>query len=193
MQANSLQVSSATRRILLPAARSGLFATLLWLSAAAGRIAIPGTPVPITLQTFVLMIAALTLSWREAGGAVAAYLAAGAMGLPVFSGGMSAMALIGPDAGFLLGFLPGIVLSSMLKGSADRRGMGGYLRTSARYFLASILGCVIVVYAFGFIIQSALTSAPIGAVASASMGFVIGDVIKAAIASFAAAGIAKLL
>lgn len=193
MQANSLQVSSATHRILLPAARSGLFATLLWLSAAAGRIAIPGTPVPITLQTFVLMIAALTLSWREAGLAVTAYLAAGAMGLPVFSGGMSTMALIGPDAGFLLGFLPGIILSSILKGSANRNGLGGYLLTSARYFLASILGCVIVVYAFGFIIQSALTSAPLGAVASASMGFVIGDIVKAAIASFAAAGIAKLL
>lgn len=55
-----------------------LFALLLWAASAAGEIPVPGTPVPITLQTFVIMLAALMLPWRQAGAAIALYLAAGA-------------------------------------------------------------------------------------------------------------------
>ena len=76
-----------------------LFAVLMWLASAAGEISIPGTPVPITLQTFVMMQAGLMLSWRQAGSAVVLYLAAGAAGLPVFAGGASTAALFGPSAG----------------------------------------------------------------------------------------------
>ena len=76
---------TTARRLLRSAGMSLLFALLLWAAAAAGRIPIPGTPVGITLQTFVLMLAALSLDWREAGGAVVLYLLAGAAGLPVFS------------------------------------------------------------------------------------------------------------
>ena len=58
--------------------------------------------------------------------------------------------------------------------------------------LAALVGGVVVVYAFGFVIQSALTGAPLAAVALASMGFVVGDAIKAVVASLAAAGLSKL-
>ena len=75
-----------------------LFALLLWAASAAGEIPVPGTPVPITLQTFVIMLAALMLPWRQAGAAIALYLAAGALGLPVFAGGASTLALVGPSA-----------------------------------------------------------------------------------------------
>ena len=83
-----------------------LFAVLMWAASAAGAVPIPGTPVPITLQTFVVMLAALMLPWKQAGAAMLMYLAAGAVGLPVFAGGASTMALVGPSAGFLIGFLP---------------------------------------------------------------------------------------
>ena len=56
----------------------------------------------------------------------------------------------------------------------------------------ALVGGVVVVYAFGFVIQSALTGAPLAAVALASMGFVVGDAIKAVVASLAAAGLSKL-
>ena len=62
----------------------------------------------------------------------------------------------------------------------------------ARNHRAALVGGVVVVYAFGFVIQSALTGAPIAAVALASMGFVAGDTIKAVVASLAAAGLSKL-
>ena len=187
-QATKSQAAPVLRRIAAVSWKPALFAVLMWVSAAAGEIPIPGTPVPITLQTFVVMLAGLMLSWRQAGAAVAAYLAAGAAGLPVFAGGASTMALVGPSAGFLLGFLPGVVVIALVKGDASAHGV----KAALRYFAAAILGGVAVVYAFGFLVQSALTGAPIAAVAIASLGFVIGDIIKAAVAALVAAGLARL-
>ena len=172
--------------------KSTLFAVLLAAASMAGAVPIPGTPVPITLQTFVVMLAALMLPWKQAGAAVLMYLAAGAAGLPVFAGGASTMALVGPSAGFLFGFLPGVVVIALLRGKSDTSSFAAAARTAGRYLLAALVGGVVVVYAFGFVIQSALTGAPLAAVALASMGFVVGDAIKAVVASLAAAGLSKL-
>ncbi|WP_033506077.1 biotin transporter BioY [Bifidobacterium porcinum] len=182
---------TTVRRLLRSAGMSLLFALLLWAAAAAGRIPIPGTPVGITLQTFVLMLAALSLDWREAGGAVVLYLLAGAAGLPVFSGGMSTLALVGPSAGFLFGFLPGVIVTSLLKGKARGTGARGYWLTAARYFGASLVGCVVIVYAFGVSIQAMLTHVPLSAVALASLGFASGDLLKAVVASAAVSGLSS--
>lgn len=184
--------TSLARRIVAASWKPVLFAVLMWLSAAAGEIPIPGTPVPITLQTFVVMLAGLMLPWRQAGAAVATYLAAGAVGLPVFAGGTSTLALVGPSAGFLFGFLPGVVAIALLRGKSGTSSFAAAARTAGRYLLAALVGGVVVVYAFGFVIQSALTGAPLAAVALASMGFVVGDAIKAVVASLAAAGLSKL-
>lgn len=181
------------RRLLRSAGMSLLFALLLWAAAAAGRIPIPGTPVAITLQTFVLMLAALSLDWREAGGAVVLYLLAGAAGLPVFSGGMSTLALVGPSAGFLFGFLPGVTITSLLKGKARDAGARSYWLTAARYFGASLVGCVVVVYAFGLSIQAMLTHVPLTAVALASLGFIGGDLLKAVVASSVVSGLSSYI
>lgn len=184
---------TTTRRLLRSAGMSLLFALLLWAAAAAGRIPIPGTPVAITLQTFVLMLAALSLDWREAGGAVVLYLLAGAAGLPVFSGGMSTLALVGPSAGFLFGFLPGAIITSLLKGKTRGTGARSYWLTAARYFGASLVGCVVVVYAFGVSIQAMLTHVPLNAVALASLGFAGGDLLKAVVASAAVSGLSSYI
>ena len=183
--------ASSTRRYLASAARVLLFAGLMWGAAAAGEIPIPGNPVPITLQTFVVMLAALTLNWREGAAAMAAYLAAGAAGLPVFAGGASTAALFGPSAGFLIGFLPGVIVTALLRGDRNTKSNASTATwlSMLRAFAAALIGCVAVVYAFGFLIQSALTGAPIVTVATASMGFVIGDIIKAMIATAAVTGI----
>lgn len=189
----SVTTSTTARRLLQSAGVSLLFALLLWAAAAAGRIPIPGTPVAITLQTFVLMLAALSLDWREAGGAVVLYLLAGAAGLPVFSGGMSALALVGPSAGFLFGFLPGVIVTSLLKGKARSTGARAYWLTAVRYFGASLVGCVVVVYAFGVSIQAMLTHVPLSAVALASLGFAGGDLLKAVVASAAVSGLSSYI
>lgn len=104
-----------------------LTAGALWAAAAIGRIAIPGTPVPITLQTLVLMIAAVTLDWKRVACAVALYLTMGMCGMPVFSGGMSTAALVGPTCGFLYAFLPAGVVTATLAAALTRgvRGVCG--------------------------------------------------------------------
>ncbi|KFI91842.1 putative integral membrane [Bifidobacterium saguini DSM 23967] len=184
--------SSLVRRIIAASWKPVLFTVLLWLSAAAGEIPIPGTPVPITLQTFVVMLAGLMLTWRQAGSALALYIAAGAIGLPVFAGGASTMALVGPSAGFIFGFLPGVVAIALLRGKADTSSLAATALTAVRYLFAAIIGGVIVVYAFGFLVQSALTGVPMAAVAVASLGFVAGDIVKAAVAAVATTGLTKL-
>ena len=85
--ANKLKVAAAWL------AKPALLTVLLALSTMAGAIYLPITPVPITLQTLVLCIIGLTLSWREGVASVVMYLAVGAAGLPVFAG-FSAIACI---------------------------------------------------------------------------------------------------
>ncbi len=188
--ASSGAAGSSTRRRLAGAARVLLFAGLMWGATAAGEIPIPGTPVPITLQTFVVMLAALTLTWREGAASMAVYLAAGAAGLPVFAGGASTTALFGPSAGFLIGFLPGVIVTTLLRG--DRNATVASWLRALRSFAAALIGCVAVVYAIGFLVQSAVTGVSFTAVATASMGFVIGDVIKALVATASVMGIDRL-
>ena len=164
----------------------------MWTASAAGAVPIPGTPVPITLQTFVVMLAALMLPWKQAGAAMLMYLAAGAVGLPVFAGGASTMALVGPSAGFLIGFLPAAIVTSLLKGEAHTDSLKHGALTAARYLFACVAGCIALDYLLGFIVQSAITGIALPIVAVASMGFVAGDAVKAVIASAVVAGLAKL-
>ena len=187
-------VSTAQRGRMLASTigKPVLFAVLMWLASAAGGISIPGTPVPITLQTFVMMLAGLMLSWRQAGSAVVLYLAAGAAGLPVFAGGASTAALFGPSAGFLIGFLPAAIVTSLLKGEARTDSLKHGALTAARYLFACVAGCIALDYLLGFIVQSAITGIALPIVAVASMGFVAGDAVKAVIASAVVAGLAKL-
>lgn len=190
--ASAAATTPLARRIVAASWKPVLFAVLMWLSAAAGEIPIPGTPVPITLQTFVVMLAALMLPWKQAGAAMLMYLAAGAVGLPVFAGGASTMALVGPSAGFLIGFLPAAIVTSLLKGEARTDSLKHGALTAARYLFACVAGCIALDYLLGFIVQSAITGIALPIVAVASMGFVAGDAVKAVIASAVVAGLAKL-
>lgn len=53
-------------------------------------------------------------------------------------------------------------------------------------------GCIVLDYLLGFIVQSAITGVAMPVVAIASMGFIVGDCIKAVVASLVASGLAKL-
>lgn len=73
--------------------------------ALAAQLSVPMIPVPMTLQTLAILIVGLTYGARMGALTVAAYLAEGAMGLPVFAGGANGLAFAGPTAGFLFGFV----------------------------------------------------------------------------------------
>jgi biotin transport system substrate-specific component len=174
-------------------ARSALFTALLIASAVVGTIPLPGNPVGITLQTFVLMLIALCLTPSEAAGSVIAYLTIGAVGFPVFSGGMSTLALIGPSAGYLYAFVPAVLLTSLLKQRlhTSREGMA-LLRDIAVCFL----GCVVVPLLSGIPVQALLTGTPISTVATVSLPFIVNDCVKVLVACAlvrAGSGIAERL
>ena len=79
------------------------FAALIGL---ASFFVIPIGPVPITLQVLLIAFAGLFLGSRTAVLAVALYLLAGLVGLPIFAGGKAGLGvLLGPSGGYLVGFL----------------------------------------------------------------------------------------
>ena len=106
------------------------------------------TPVPLTLQTFAVVVLGLLLSPRLAMGTLVAYLAEGALGLPVFSpspviiGGMAH--LLGPTGGYLLAYPAAAGLISILRrraGFSGWRGSYGGAVASAAAGSLLILAC----------------------------------------------------
>lgn len=183
---------SLLRRAATASWRPVLFAVLLWAATAAGAVPVPGVPTPITLQTFVVMMAGMMMPWRQASASIALYLAAGAAGLPVFAGGASTMALVGPDAGFLLGFLPGVAVIALLRSHRNTAGVAATVLAGARNLAAALIGGVAVVYAVGFGMQAVMLHMPLLTVAAASAAFIVGDVVKAVIAATTATALARL-
>ena len=110
---------------------------LLTLSA---KISIPFFPVPLTMQTFVVVGLGLALGPTLGLAAVGLYLLQGAAGLPVFAGtpekGIGLAYLAGPTGGYLLGYLPAVFATGWL---ATR----GWDRNVITAFLAALAGSVI--------------------------------------------------
>lgn len=198
--ANSSAVASkafGVNRLAVPFAKAFLFTVLISAATMAGALPIPGTPVPVTLQTLVLALAGLTLTWRQAVSSVLMYLAIGAAGMPVFAGGKSGVvAFAGPSVGFLVGFVFGVAVIALVKSALEgvvnaampEDSVAKKFARFGAYFAASVVGSL-VIYAFGFVGQSLMMHLPVWAIAVASTGFIVGDIIKAAIASAACAGL----
>ncbi len=110
------------------------------LTAAGARVEIPHEPVPYTLQTLFVLLAGAFLGKRNGALSQIAYLAAGALGLPVFSGGEFGLAkFLGPTGGYLLAFPAAAFLVGWL--ISIRRGF-------AWTVLSMALGLMII-FAFG--------------------------------------------
>ena len=127
------QESEAVRTIVLV----GGFALLTALGALI-RIPLPFTPIPITLQTFFVLLAGAMLGSKRGTLSQMVYVFAGAAGIPIFAGMSSGLALLaGPTGGFLAGFLlaPSVV-SYFIGGSSSRvRLMSALLAGTALIFL----------------------------------------------------------
>jgi len=91
----------------------------LWASA---KISIPFYPVPMTMQTYVVLVIGMSFGWKLGGATILLYLAEGALGLPVFAGtpekGLGVAYMMGPTGGYLLGFL----VAAMTVGWLAERG-----------------------------------------------------------------------
>ena len=103
---------------------------------------LPWSPVPVTGQTFMVLLTGALLGRRWGMASMAMYLAQGCAGLPVFAGGAAGFHwLLGPTGGYLLGFVP----AAWLTGRLAERGWGRSPLTAAA---AMAIGSS-VIFAFG--------------------------------------------
>lgn len=139
------------------------------------RIYLPFSPVPITGQTFmVLMLGALFGSYRG-GLTMLAYLVEGVLGLPVFTGVTGAAALFGPTGGYLVGF----IVAAYLVGRLAEMGWDRRVLTT----IAAMLIGDAVLLAFGFIWLTLLMTDVKTAFIAGFVSFVPGDILKISLAA----------
>jgi len=83
--------------------------------AVSSKIKIPFYPVPMTMQTLVVLIIGISFGWKLGLATISLYLFEGLIGLPVFSGtpekGIGFIYFTGPTMGYLLGFLVAVYIS----------------------------------------------------------------------------------
>jgi biotin transport system substrate-specific component len=173
--------SRSSNPALVRVAAIGLFAALTALTARI-TIPLPFTPVPVTLQVMMVLLAGLTLGAKDGALSQIAYVASIAVGLPFDATGLGAVALASPTAGYLIGFVAGAFVAGYL---AER----SLHRHRAWRFFASLAG----VGAIYFTGTAWLTVGFLGG--DVRHGFTLGvapfiviDLIKALIASAAADG-----
>jgi biotin transport system substrate-specific component len=163
---------SALRAVLL-----ALFGSLLlWASA---KVQVPFYPVPMTLQTGVVLLIGLAYGPRLAAGTLLLYLAEGAAGLPVFAGtperGIGLAYMVGPTGGYLVGFLVAAVIA-------------GWTAERSRHWLTTVLGLlagIVAIHLLGAVWLATLIG-PAKAVSLGVLPFLLGDAVKLALVATAA-------
>ncbi|GAB4504586.1 MAG: biotin transporter BioY [Anaerolineales bacterium] len=169
---------------LLPRASARLRDLVLILAgalftAALAQIKIPlsFTPVPLTGQTFAVLLTGAALGSQRGAASLILYLLLGGLGLPFFAGGQGGLAyLLGPTFGYLLGF----ALAAWLVGRLTEHGLERSLQTSLLPFLAGT--AVIYFCGAGWL---ALSLGVQKALLFGVLPFIIGDMIKIALAGIA--------
>jgi len=133
---------SASSRLLSVAAAVLFGLCLLTLSA---KVQVPFWPVPMTLQTLVVLMLGMAYGPPLGAGTVLAYLLVGAAGLPVFAGtperGIGLAYMMGPTGGFLMGF----VLAAWITGALAERGWD----RSVPWCAAAMLAGTVVIFVLG--------------------------------------------
>ena len=169
----SFAPNTLSARVLLVVAGSLLIAL-----AAQVAVPLPWSPVPVTGQTFAVLLIGAAFGGRLGAATVALYLAEGLAGLPVFAPGgpVGPARFLGPTGGYLLGF----VAAAYVVGTLAERGWDRRLVTAA---LAMLLGEV-VIYAFG--LAGLARFVPADRLLTAGLlPFIPGDLVKLALAALA--------
>lgn len=156
-------------------ARIAVFAAIIVVLGLMGPIPVPGL-VPITAQTLGVMLAGTVLGWKRGAAAVLVVYALVAIGLPVLAGGRGGLGVfVGPTVGYLLGWLPGVVIIGLIAHAGRPR----WWSTA----LGALVGGALAVYSLGVPLQALIGELPLGAAAVSSLAFLPGDVIKVVLAT----------
>ncbi len=156
-------------------ARIAVFAALI---IVLGMVSVPlAGGVPVTGQTLGVMLAGTVLGARKGALSVLVVLALAAVGLPVLAGGRGGITVfVGPTAGYLLGWVVGVVVVGLIARGAERR-----LRWW-RVTVGVLVGGIPVIYLFGIPVQALVVGTDLGTTVISSLAFLPGDLLKAAIA-----------
>lgn len=152
------------------------------LTAIAAQIAIPMWPVPITGQTFAVLLVGAVLGASRGALSMIAYFSLGAAGLPVFTGAVSGITF-GTTFGYLVGFIAAAAVVGWLSQLNWHKKVSGVL--------ASFVIGNAVIYMFGlpwlaFALSNLGIASDAGAVIAAGLfPFLVGDAIKMALAAAA--------
>jgi biotin transport system substrate-specific component len=161
-------------------------ASLFLAISAHASIALPFTPVPVTLQTFALLVIAFLLGPERAVAASMLYLLEGAFGAPVFApGGLGGVAqLLGPTGGFLFAY-PAVAYVA---------GLLFKWRSNFGFALVAAVAAEVLLFAAGASWFKLLTGVGFGAAMAATVfPFIAGEVLKIAAASAVAVRAKKAL
>jgi biotin transport system substrate-specific component len=156
------------------AIKIGLVALGVLLLAISSKVQVPFWPVPMTLQSLVVLLIGATSGARVGGATLVSYLAAGAAGLPVFATGAGLAYMVGPTSGYLAGFLMAAVALGYL---ADR----GYGRTLVSTLAMFAVGEVAI-----FALGTGWLATIIGAEKAMTAGlvpFIPSEILKVALAT----------
>ncbi|MEM7054378.1 MAG: biotin transporter BioY [Pseudomonadota bacterium] len=160
--------------------------SLLWqiIAVLAGTLAltlssyleVPMIPVPMTMQTYAVVLIGALFGWRLGTITVLAWLAQAAIGLPVLSGGSGGpLVFIGPTAGYLFAF----PLASAIVGWLAQNGWNGQRIGLA--FVAMLLGHALCLFLGGLWLATLIGFEP--AIAAGVTPFLLGAVFKSALAA----------
>ena len=163
--------------------------------ALSAQVIVPFVPVPVTLQTLAVLMIGLSFGSKLGLVTVFTYLLEGAVGLPVFAGGASTLALIGPTAGFLFGFL----LMVYIAGLARDFQVTSFFATSFFTLLASMLlyipGAIWPLLIAEFLgIKAGWANLPVSKIMSGFIApFILIDIVKSFVAALLVSSIVKRL
>ena len=145
----------------------------------SAKISIPFYPVPMTMQTLVVLLIGMAYGWKLGGATILLYLAEGALGLPVFSGtpekGIGIAYMMGGTGGYLLGFVIAASVAGYLASL-------GWDRNPLKIILAMLTGNI-VIYVMGLLWLGALFGWDKPILDWGLKPFLFGDLVKIAIAA----------
>lgn len=127
------------RNLIITLTLSALFCTLICIGSFI-RVPMPNL-MPMTLQTFFVLLTGLLLPLKASTLATVSYMALGLIGLPIFSGGGGLGYILMPKFGFIIGFVISSVIMSVFTEKLKKRNF-------SQYFAISLLG-VAIIYIIG--------------------------------------------
>jgi biotin transport system substrate-specific component len=155
----------------------GLVIGFSLLTAASAQVVIPMWPIPITGQTFAVLLTGALLGSRLGALAIIAYLIEGASGLPFFQGGHFGLAhLVGPTGGYLISFpAAAYVTGAFAEHGWDRR----FLSAAA----AMAIGSAVILFCGWAWFSFAYHTPPMAALIQTVTHLVPGDIVKILLAA----------